>query len=86
MKVNFFILDRLPKTFHEDVIIDPATTIHADPDPRRLKMLDEFYARKLNPLVQKEKHPPLRIRMDYSDSQISSSDSFYADSDCPMDP
>jgi hypothetical protein len=34
-----------------NVIIDPATTIHADPDPRRLKMLDESYARKLNPLV-----------------------------------
>jgi len=31
------------------------------------------------------KAPPLRIPMDYSDSQIFSSDSFYVDPDYPMD-
>jgi len=33
----------------------------------------------------KRKAPPLRIQIDFSDSQISSSDSFYADPNYPMD-
>ena len=33
----------------------------------------------------KVKTPSMRIQLDYSDSQISSPDSFYAHPDCPMD-
>jgi hypothetical protein len=51
MKINFFILNRSPKTFHEHVIIDPTTTIHANPNPCLLKMPDKLFTGELNPLV-----------------------------------
>ena len=52
MEINFFILDCSPRAFHKDVILDPTTTIHADPDPRILKMLGKLHTGKLNPLVR----------------------------------
>jgi len=54
MKINFFILNRSPKAFHKDVIVNPTATIHADPDPRILKIPDELHTGELNPLVRIE--------------------------------
>ena len=54
MKIDFLILNRSPETFHEDVIVYPASAIHADPDPCLLKLLGKLHARKLNPLIRIE--------------------------------
>ena len=32
MKIDFLVLDRPPETFHEDIVKEPAATVHADPD------------------------------------------------------
>jgi hypothetical protein len=51
MKINFFILYRSPKTFHENIVIHPTTAIHANANLYLLKMTDELHTGELNPLV-----------------------------------
>ena len=52
--VNVVIFDRSPESLDEDIVKDPSTTVHADPDLVLQQDLDERHRRELNPLVAVE--------------------------------
>jgi hypothetical protein len=59
VKINLLVLDRAPKPFDENVVVYPASSIHAYFDPRVFQKIREIHARELRPLVRVEN---LRLR------------------------
>jgi len=51
MKIDLFILDCPPQPLNKDIIINPATTIHADLYLTVLKKTCKFLAAKLHSLI-----------------------------------
>jgi len=54
MEINLLIFDGSPESLHEDVVIDPAPSIHADLNMCILQAVDEVRRGKLCPLVHVE--------------------------------
>ena len=59
VKINLLVLDRAPKPFDENVVVDPASSIHAHLNPFVFQKAREIHARELRPLVRVEN---LRLR------------------------
>ncbi len=49
--IDVLILDRPPEPFHEDIVKDPATVVHADTNIRRPQLVCKVVGSKLNTLV-----------------------------------
>jgi hypothetical protein len=54
VEINLFIFDRSPDPFHKDVIVNPATAIHTDPNLCPLKAPGKLHTGELNPLIRIE--------------------------------
>ena len=52
--IDVFVFDRSPEAFDKNVVIDPTTTIHADPNGFFFKACGELRTRKLAPLIRIE--------------------------------
>lgn len=62
--VDLFILDRAPQAFHEDIVVRPSPTVHADSDPCLRQATRERRAGKLRTLIRIEDQrltPPQRF-------------------------
>jgi len=59
MKIDFLVLDRPPESFHKDIVKEPATAVHADPDFGFLQKPGKSLACELTSLVRLE---DLRLR------------------------
>jgi len=51
LEIDLFVLDTPPEAFHEDVVEDTTSTIHAHPDPTGFKTPCELCACELGALV-----------------------------------
>ena len=54
LDIDIFVLERAPETFGENVVKDPATAIHADPDVLSFQYPRERNAGKLRALISIE--------------------------------
>ena len=61
MEIDLFVFDRSPEPLDEDVVIDPAPTVHADLDVMAFEAADKIRCCKLHPLIHVE---DLRLRKD----------------------
>jgi hypothetical protein len=52
VEINLFIFDRSPEPFHKDVIVNPATAIHTDPNLCPMKVPGKLHTGELNPLIR----------------------------------
>jgi hypothetical protein len=51
MQIYLLVSDRSPETLHENIVINPPSPVHADPDIGGFKRLDEILAGELRSLV-----------------------------------
>ena len=54
MEIDFLVLDGPPQALYKDIIVDPATTVHADPDILLLQPAGKLKAGKLAALIGTE--------------------------------
>jgi len=54
LEVDLFVFHRPPQPLYKDVVVDPASTIHTDPDLRRHQPFNKLRACKLDSLVRIE--------------------------------
>lgn len=51
MQIHLFIFDRLPETFHKDIVSPGSTTIHAQFASSAFHRLDKFFGSELAALI-----------------------------------